>query len=586
LSAPKGRGIKMKVLKNVRSVFFRRNGKFIFSINAKIISLFIAVILVMGSISFFPLTMYKEPINEYDSILKNIISANTTISNAKDVAEITRQLVINTNDEDLKKEYKAKLEAMNKTIDELESGLMSDTSRVLFEGCKKMVSKFEETANKAVNSDTGMSITDRSKYLEEVKKTDGYIDSQFKAVISEEIIYSQVVRDDLQKMTSKILVLTLTILLADLAVCLFFGFIIARKISIPVKNISRVADKLALGDLTINEVDVKSKDELRLLADSFNKMIKNLKEMISKVSDSSGQVIKVSEQLYHNANQSSSASEHIAESIQQVADGASDQAKLSEKSALTMDRMYSSIKHISDKSTLAKQSSDVTNSVTQEGNLSINKVVDQINSINTTISESSLISEELFKKSKEIGNIVDVITSIAGQTNLLALNAAIEAARAGDMGNGFAVVADEVRKLAEQSGSAANKITEIIHDIQSETAKMSGSMKKSIDEIKIGIEVTGNAGKAFERINLSIASVSEQINDIYSEIMDMNSSIEGIKSVSDNIVGISKTSAGSSQEVAASVEELSAGIQEVLSTSHVLNDLANELQKLVQKFKL
>lgn len=576
----------MKKLKKVKGLFSKQAGSFTTSIGAEIISTFIIAILIVGSISFFPLIMYKQPVEKYDAILKNIILANDTISAANEIKDSVPKLVVELNDEELRKDHNAKLEKLKKTVAELDKGLISQKSREAFSGDKNLIDTFLGKADKAVNKNSSMSTADRSANSEEVRKINEYIDTNFKNLITEEIIYSQTVRSNLAKATGKIVVLTVSILIVVLLLCLMLGYAITRKITVPLKNISEVSDKVADGDLTTNEIIANSKDELSLLAGSFTKMIKNLKEMIAKVSDSSGQVLEISDQMFRSATQSSSASEQIAASIQDVANGAKNQAELLEAAAVTINRMYSIVNVISDKSMKVKGSSDAAYGVTMEGNNSINKVISQISSLNDTVSESSLISDGLFKKSKDIGEIVNVITSIAGQTNLLALNAAIEAARAGEQGAGFAVVADEVRKLAEQAGFAARKIAEIINDIQKETEKMSGSMKKSMNEIKVGIEVTENAKLAFERVNISILAVNDQIKDIYSEILNMNSSIKEIKGTSDNIVDISQASAGSSQEVASSVEELSAGMEEILSITHILNNMAGALQELVQRFKL
>lgn len=575
----------MKKLK-VKDLYSKCTGLFVASISVKIISAFIMAILIMGSISFFPLIMYKQPVEKYDAILKNIISANDIISTSEEIKDSVRKLIVELDDEEVRKDYNANLEKLKKTMSELDKGLISQKSRDAFSRNKKLVDTFMEKADKAVDKNLSTSIKDRSSDYEEVNKICEFIDTNFKGLITEEIVYGQTARNDLEKATGQIVLLTISILLGVLVVCLLLGYVITRKITVPLKNISYVSDKVAAGDLTANEITVNSKDELRILADSFGKMIKNLKEMISKVSGSSGQVLEISDQLFHSATQSSAASEQIAASIQDVANGAKNQAELSEESAGTINKMYNIVNVISDKSMKAKESSDTAYEVTMEGNYSINKVISQISSLNDTVSESSLISDGLFKKSKDIGVIVNVITSIAGQTNLLALNAAIEAARAGKQGAGFAVVADEVKKLAEQSGIAASKIAEIIGDIQKETEKMSGSMKKSMNEIKVGIEVIENAKMAFERVNLSISTVNEQIKDIYSEILNMNSSIKEIKETSDNIVNISQASSGSSQEVASSIEELSAGMEEILSITNILNSMAGELQELVQRFKL
>jgi len=157
----------------------------------------------------------------------------------------------------------------------------------------------------------------------------------------------------------------------------------------------------------------------------------------------------------------------------------------------------------------------------KEGGKSVEKAVNQMTKIEQTVNNSSQVVATLGARSKEIGQIVDTISGIAGQTNLLALNAAIEAARAGEQGRGFAVVADEVRKLAEQSHDAAKRISTLISEIQGDTDKAVVAMSEGTREVKIGTEVVTTAGNAFRERAILVTEVSNQVKEISAAIQQM-----------------------------------------------------------------
>jgi methyl-accepting chemotaxis protein len=487
---------------------------------------------------------------------------------------------------DLRKAFDQNINSYKTQLAKLKKGLKSKEALASFEGNENLIAAYIDNAKKAVSTNSNIQISERIQLQDEINKMNNFINDGFQQIISNEINYSKTLRENLKKTTNDLLRFTMIIFFSVLMVCIFIGYVITRKISIPIKKISSLANTVATGDLTNKAVVIKTKDELKMLGNSFNKMVSNLTEMISKLTESSSKILQISEQLYTSTTQSSSASENIAISIQAIASGATKQAKLSEQSVNIVDDIYNGINIISKKSTMAKDSSNDAQKVIEDGKLSICKVIQQINNLNNTILESSTISNNLTTKLFDIDNIVNVINSIAEQTNLLALNAAIEAARAGSQGKGFAVVADEVRKLAIQSSSATNQITAIIKDIQNETQNMSNSMIKSIDGVELGIEVTNNAKEAFNQISDTINTVNIQINDSYLETQKINSLMEDIKLGSHNIADISKTSAENSQEVASSTEELSAGMEEILSTTNILSSMANELDTIANKFKL
>lgn len=240
-----------------------------------------------------------------------------------------------------------------------------------------------------------------------------------------------------------------------------------RGITRPLKQVNRQLLEIAEGegDLT-RELTVKTNDEIADLAASFNRMNEQLRNLIGQVAFGSEQVASTAEQLNAGAEQTTQATEHIATTIQEVASGTERQVVGIEESMEAVSDLSQGVKQIAINAHQVSSSAEETSRLADQGNESIQQAIRQMQKIDGSISGLATEINQLGASSTEIGQIIEVITSIAAQTNLLALNAAIEAARAGEHGRGFSVVADEVRKLAEQSVNSAQQITGLITAIQ------------------------------------------------------------------------------------------------------------------------
>lgn len=361
---------------------------------------------------------------------------------------------------------------------------------------------------------------------------------------------------------------------------------IGRLISKPVIAIANTATRISNGDLTVEEIKVKNRDEIGDLANSFNQMARNLSDLIEHVSLSSEQVASSAEELTASAEQTTQATNQIATSIQEVASGAETQGQGATESSLAMKEMAIGIQQVAETTSSVSELAMQTSKEASNGNESLQKVIQQMNTINDVVDDSASVVKNLGEHSKEIGSIIQVITSIADQTNLLALNAAIEAARAGEHGKGFAVVADEVKKLAEQSKQSAVQIADLIQKIQGDTTHAVNVMDKGTQEVKVGMVVVQKAEEGFNKILGLIEQVTVQIQEASATSEEMSASTEQVNASIEEIAHIAQVSSNNIQDVASASEEQLASMEEIASSASSLSKMAEELQMLVSQFKI
>ena len=364
------------------------------------------------------------------------------------------------------------------------------------------------------------------------------------------------------------------------------GWTIARAITRPLQAMVNLCHELAKGNFVETERRVKQKDEVGQLADALVEMRRNVRNVLKQVNESAEQVAASSQELTASSEQSSQAVNQVAAAISGVAEGATKQLTAANDASAVVEQMSAGIQQIAANTNQVATHSAQASDKAKEGDVSVNKAVSQMASIEQTVNNSAQVVAKLGERSKEIGQIVNTISGIAGQTNLLALNAAIEAARAGEQGRGFAVVAEEVRKLAEQSQDAAKQIANLIGEIQGDTDRAVVAMDAGTREVKVGSEVVTAAGQAFKEIAGLILQVSDQVREISAAIQQMASGTQQIVTSVKEIDSLSKAAAGETQTVSAATEEQSASMEEIASSSQALAKLAQELQTAVNQFRI
>ncbi|MGG2081608.1 methyl-accepting chemotaxis protein [Lysinibacillus pakistanensis] len=369
------------------------------------------------------------------------------------------------------------------------------------------------------------------------------------------------------------------------AIATLGSFLFTRAFVRPLQEMNRQLRDIAEGegDLT-KQLQINSRDEAGELAQSFNKMLTSLKSLMQQIAQTSQQVDLSSDTLTSQSEQSAEMTRALASTLQDLAQGSKTTLHTTAESLTAMQEMAIGIQQVAETASTVSDAADVMGQEAAQGNDSLNRVMSQMTIINDSSDHVEKQVRILGEQSQQIGNIVDVITSIADQTNLLALNAAIEAARAGEQGKGFAVVADEVRKLAEQSKQSADQIAALILSIQHDTTNVITAISSNTKETAAGMEVVDETKEAFQKIMQSIGGVSAQLHDISAVTEQMSASIEEVTASSEEMARIASRATDSSEHVTVTAKEQLASIEQMASSAKEMAQQADELQGLLKKF--
>lgn len=395
--------------------------------------------------------------------------------------------------------------------------------------------------------------------------------------------------NEINKAASKeAVMLFIAIVLLGTVLVFTIGGIIIRIINSNLKAVTTHLGILGNGDFS-KDVPVESlqlRDEFGTLAKAFAAMQNSIRTLISQLSQMAEQLAASAEELTASAEQSSQAANQVAIAITDVAHGAEQQLTSIDNATTTVEQVSINIQQIVTNTTVMENTSAKTAGTAKEGMKAVETSINQMYNIEKTVNSSAIVVTKLGERSKEIGQIVDTISGIAGQTNLLALNAAIEAARAGEQGRGFAVVADEVRKLAEQSQDAAKQIAALISEIKMDTNHAVIAMTEGTKEVTKGTEVVNTAGQSFKEIATLVGALSNQGQEIATSIQKVGAGSQQIISDIKEIDDVSKNLTEQTQTVSAATEEQSASMEEIAASSQSLAKLAEDLQYAIQKFKI
>ena len=366
--------------------------------------------------------------------------------------------------------------------------------------------------------------------------------------------------------------------------CLF-AYIMARKLVGILSNFKKVFEKTASGDF-ISHFETDSNDEIADLANHYNHMLAQVRDLIVQVNENTDKIQQSSNSLAVIAKENEQALNNVSNSIEEIAMNTSTQADKMQDGSTAIHVLADGIESIESKS---QQMVEDANEALAEVHMSIDKVQQleqSYTNLERAFNEVTIVTSNLDEKTKSISQVTNAIAQITEQTNLLALNASIEAARAGEHGKGFAVVANEVRSLAESSKAATTNIQQIIVSILTDTQQLVQVMKQTneiSEDQKLAVETVDHAIKqlsdTLENMKVSISNTMEDVSTMQQQKNVVLSSISMVNEMTAEVTA-------ETQEIASSIEEQTSATSEVTTHANHLQDQVEKLTGSLSKFKL
>ncbi|HHY22052.1 MAG TPA: HAMP domain-containing protein [Bacilli bacterium] len=363
--------------------------------------------------------------------------------------------------------------------------------------------------------------------------------------------------------------------------------IFARRLVNPIKRLSEMTTIVAQGDLTVAQhTNEFSKDEVGVLGENFQIMVKRIQELLSRIEQVSKTVKHSSDAMLESSKETSQSAEQVAMTINELAIGTTDIANSVTNTTDQMNTMVETMNNIMNYTNEVIETAETSKKIADDGRHSADEAIKKMNEVNFSVDEAREMIHQLDRQAKEIGDIIDMITNIAEQTNLLALNASIEAARAGEQGKGFAVVADEVRKLASETSESAEKIARLIHGTQEGSSLAVQAIEKGSEVVDEGMVTVQEAGAAFVEIVSHVENVLVKNKHIHEAVSQLEQIGQGIGRDMESISAITEQASAGAEEVSATSHEQANSARNIAEDSYKLAQIAEELSELMKQFKI
>ncbi|OPX64829.1 methyl-accepting chemotaxis protein [Methanoregula sp. PtaB.Bin085] len=355
----------------------------------------------------------------------------------------------------------------------------------------------------------------------------------------------------------------------------------------PVNEAMRVSGEYAQGNFTAR-VD----ERLNVQGDfiRFKEALNNVGIQVSKaltiINQQVGDLAASAEEANASVEEVSAGSAQVAKNAGGVSTNAEKATQGVEQVQKAMEDLSRTIQDVATKSEAVAKIVQDTTTYSRDGMELARKTEKGMQGITKSSNDVNQIIGEIKGQMDKISEIVNLITDLANQTNLLALNAAIEAARAGDAGRGFAVVATEVKSLAVESRASAERIAEMIDNLQRQTQSAVDAVTASNNGVKEGSAALQETLASFNNIVTAIDKISQNVSDVAAAAEEQAASVEEVTASVNEVGGLMQNTTREATDAAAASEESSAAIDQITKVVANVNSIVDKVTKEVSRFRV
>lgn len=363
---------------------------------------------------------------------------------------------------------------------------------------------------------------------------------------------------------------------------------LGNSITKPIVKTVRQAERIANLDITI-DIDAnlrKKKDEIGLLANALQNITESFRGIIEELKNASARLTTTAGRMSEMSEDTAISSGEIATTIGELARAAMNHAEHTQEGSIRTQELGEAIEHNQYSFMVLEKATEKVLEILNEGAAAMDILRIKTEENNAEAAEIKEVTEKTNESALLIGQASEVISQIAEQTNLLSLNAAIEAARAGEAGKGFAVVAEEIRKLAEQSTASTGEIDTIVAELQRNTGRAVTAIERMDTAMREQTVSANNSQESFEGISAAIKKASDAVEELSKSGEAMEKVKGGIIETMENLSAIAEEDSASTQEISASLEEQTASLEELAASSKTMDELAIQLEVIVERFKI